>query len=68
MNQRKAFTVIGFADADMRVETFVEEVFAPDASAAWDKAVKRVRRNADRPDDWENATEIVCLHGHGLIV
>lgn len=60
----KAYTVVFYVDGDSNVETYVEEVFAPDAGQAWENALRKAkRREGDRLD---NATEIATFHGHGL--
>ncbi len=65
----KSFTVLFFIDGDYGVETFAEHVNATDGSDAFDKAVRKAKRDgatsSGRPvRDWSAATEIVTYAGH----
>lgn len=65
----KSFTVIFYVDSDYGVENFVEHVNATDGADAFDRAVKRAKRDGGTSSgrtvrNWDDATEIVTYAGH----
>ncbi len=70
---KQPYTVVFYVDGDYGVETFVEEVMAKEVGTAFEKAVKKARKDGGTSsgrslsrNDWDNATEISTFHGHDL--